>query len=119
MIIDAHQHLVGGPQMGQYQVSLLNGRGFHGKGHPGFTNEMVANWKHGGKTHIQLLDEVGTDMAFLSPRLQGRPFCRSSILAPSNSYECIQGLRRSHILPDHCPATPSPARQAPTLPCPR
>jgi 4-oxalmesaconate hydratase len=67
-VIDAHQHLVGGPQMGQYQVSLLNGRGFHGKGHPGFTAEMVANWKNAGKTHIQLLDEVGTDVAFLSPR---------------------------------------------------
>jgi predicted TIM-barrel fold metal-dependent hydrolase len=68
MIIDAHQHLVTGAQIGQYQAFLLNGRGFHGKGHIGLSAEMVASWKHAGKSHTQLLDEVGTDVAFLSPR---------------------------------------------------
>ncbi|MDA1036171.1 MAG: amidohydrolase family protein [Chloroflexi bacterium] len=68
MIIDAHQHLVSGSQLGQYQSGLLNGRGFHGKGNPGINAEMVAGWKQQGKTHIELLDEVGTDVAFLSPR---------------------------------------------------
>ena len=68
MIIDAHQHLVTGSQIGQYQAFLINGRGFHGKGHPGVTAETVASWKTAGKTHSQLLDDVGTDMAFLSPR---------------------------------------------------
>ena len=59
MIIDAHQHLVSGPQLGQYQAGLLNGRGFHGKGNPNITRETVAGWKMQGKTHIELLDEVG------------------------------------------------------------
>ena len=68
MIIDAHQHLVSGAQIGQYQAFLLNGRGFHGKGNPPITPEVVASWKQHGKTHSQLLDEVGTDVAFLSPR---------------------------------------------------
>ncbi|MCY4583448.1 MAG: amidohydrolase, partial [Chloroflexi bacterium] len=68
MIIDAHQHLVTGSQLGQYQAFLLNGRGFHGKGHPGVTAETVANWRNAGKRHTELLDEVGTDMAFISPR---------------------------------------------------
>ena len=68
MIIDAHQHLVTGSQIGQYQAFLINGRGFHGKGHPGVTAETVASWKTAGKSHSELLDDVGTDMAFLSPR---------------------------------------------------
>jgi predicted TIM-barrel fold metal-dependent hydrolase len=67
-VIDAHQHLVTGSQLAAYAAHLLNGRGFHGRGHPGVTAEIVAGWKQQGKTHIQLLDEVGTDWAFLSPR---------------------------------------------------
>ncbi len=68
MIIDAHQHLVTGSQLSQYQAFLINGRGFHGKGHSGVTADVVGSWRAAGKTHSQLLDEVGTDMAFLSPR---------------------------------------------------
>lgn len=68
MIIDSHQHVVAGPRLGSYQGGLLNSRGFHGKGNHGITPDYVKDLKQRGKTHIELLDEVGTDVALLSPR---------------------------------------------------
>ena len=69
MIIDVHNHVIAGRELSAYQASLLNSRGFHGKGNPGITAETVrrAGWGR-DKTHADLLREVGTDVAFLSPR---------------------------------------------------
>jgi OH-DDVA meta-cleavage compound hydrolase len=68
MIIDVHDHVIAGRELGSYQSGLLNSRGFHGKGDHGITQDSVkrANWR--GRSHADLLAEVGTDMAFLSPR---------------------------------------------------
>lgn len=68
MIIDVHNHLVSGDRLPSYQSFLISGRGFHGKGHPNVTEESVAQAKFSGKSHDDLLTEVGTDMAFISPR---------------------------------------------------
>ena len=68
MIIDIHQHVVAGPEPGAYHSGLLNSRGFHGKGNHGVTPENIAKVRRRGKTHSELLDEVGTDVGFLSPR---------------------------------------------------
>ena len=68
MIIDVHNHVVAGARLGAYQSGLLNSRGFHGKGHHGVDQAAVAAARNHGKKHSELLDEVGTDVAFLSPR---------------------------------------------------
>ena len=68
MIIDAHNHIVAGRELPAYQASLLNGRGFHGKGNPGITEESIARARWQGHKHSEVLDEVGTDVAFISPR---------------------------------------------------
>ena len=68
MIIDAHNHVVAGRELGNYQSGLLNGRGFHGKGNHGITEDSIARAKWQGHKHSEVLDEVGTDMALISPR---------------------------------------------------
>ena len=68
MIIDAHNHIVAGRELPAYQAGLLNGRGFHGKGNPGITEESIARARWQGHKHSEVLDEVGTDVAFISPR---------------------------------------------------
>ena len=69
MIIDSHQHVVAPNNLEAYKGGLLSARGAHGKGSPGITVEMLAKatWQ-GTRTHIQILDEVGTDIALLSAR---------------------------------------------------
>jgi 4-oxalmesaconate hydratase len=69
MIIDAHQHVVSTVHLEGYKGGLLSSRGAHGKGGPGITLDMMkaARWQ-GGRTHLEILDEVGTDMALISAR---------------------------------------------------
>jgi predicted TIM-barrel fold metal-dependent hydrolase len=56
------------PQLGNYQAGLLHSRGSQERSHHGITAEMVARAGQRGKKHSELLDEVRTDMAFISPR---------------------------------------------------
>jgi hypothetical protein len=68
MIIDAHQHVVAGPELGNYQSGLYQSRGSQDRSRHGITREAVAQARQRGKRHSELLDEVGTNMAFISPR---------------------------------------------------
>ena len=68
MIIDIHNHVVPGRELGVYQAGLLNSRGFHGKGHHGITEETIARARWQGHKHSDVLEQVGTDTAFISPR---------------------------------------------------
>lgn len=68
MIIDAHNHIVAGRELSAYQAGLLNSRGFHGKGRSGVTEETIERARWQGHKHSEVLEQVGTDMAFLSPR---------------------------------------------------
>ena len=66
MIIDIHGHTNAPPSLYAYKAGLLAGRGAHGKGNPGLTEEGIAN---AVKNHLaNNLDKVGTDVQFLSPR---------------------------------------------------
>src|SRR5437588_475401 len=66
MIIDIHGHTNAPPSLYAYKSGLLAGRGAHGKGNPGITEESMAN---NVKNHLaNNLDKVGTDIQFLSPR---------------------------------------------------
>jgi OH-DDVA meta-cleavage compound hydrolase len=74
MIIDIHGHVVAPPELYAYQSILLSSRGSHGKGKVEVDDDTLINtvWKARPgtpkKTHIELLNEVGTTMQFISPR---------------------------------------------------
>jgi len=66
MIVDIHGHTNAPPSLYAYKAQLLSGRGAHGKGNSGVTEEAMAN---NVKNHLaNNLDKVGTDVQFLSPR---------------------------------------------------
>ena len=64
MIIDAHAHTNGG-NLGNFKSGLLASRGYHG-GHYQENEEALARAVEHHKTTI--LDAVGTDIQFISPR---------------------------------------------------
>ena len=65
-IVDIHGHTNAPPSLYAYKAGLLSGRGAHGKGNPGLTEEGIGN---AVKNHLaNNLDKVGTDVQFLSPR---------------------------------------------------
>ncbi len=69
MIIDVHQHLAAArPELRDYKTALLESRGANGKGDSGITAEAVTRLGRRGTKHSDLLSEVGTDIAFISPR---------------------------------------------------
>jgi predicted TIM-barrel fold metal-dependent hydrolase len=68
VIIDVHNHVVGGRELPAYQASLINSRGFHGRGRPAISEKTVQMARWNGFNHVELLQQVGTDMALLSPR---------------------------------------------------
>ncbi|HEY1373705.1 MAG TPA: amidohydrolase family protein [Candidatus Binatia bacterium] len=68
MIIDVHNHIVAGGELGAYQAGLIASAGFHGKGSPGITEESIKKARWRGHSHADVLKEVGTDWAFISPR---------------------------------------------------
>lgn len=68
MIIDAHQHVIAGKDLGNYQASLYHARHSQARGSHNLTSESVANARWKGHKHTDLMDEVGTDVAFISPR---------------------------------------------------
>ncbi len=68
MIIDAHNHVTAGRELSAFQGSLISNRGFHANRPSGVTEETVKRAKWQGHKHSELLEHVGTDMAFISPR---------------------------------------------------
>src|SRR3989475_659600 len=65
MIIDMHGHVTAPPEFYAYKSGLLASRGYHGKGSPGISDERM---HQAARRHLDLLEGVGTDVQFLSPR---------------------------------------------------
>ena len=65
MIIDTHAHLVAPPELYAYKSQLLAARDYHGKGNPNISDERLETF---AKQNIQIMDSVGTDVQFISPR---------------------------------------------------
>jgi len=73
MVIDVHGHLTAPDSLYVYKANILSHRGSHGRGKVevsddemiAFLNEPTFNT---GKSHMDLLKEVGTDIQLLSPR---------------------------------------------------
>ena len=72
MVIDIHGHVVAPPELYAYRAGLLAGRGAHGRGRLNIDDEKLKNavWSGGGGAlkHVDVLQEVGTDMQLISPR---------------------------------------------------
>ena len=68
MIIDVHNHIVAGEQLQTFQAGLINSAGFHRPGGVVVTEKHIQEAKWRGHKHSEVLDEVGTDFAFISPR---------------------------------------------------
>jgi 4-oxalmesaconate hydratase len=65
LILDMHAHTNAPPELYAYKAGLLSSRGYHGKGNPGISDERLEQATQRG---IKIMDSVGTDMQFLSPR---------------------------------------------------
>jgi predicted TIM-barrel fold metal-dependent hydrolase len=65
MIIDMHAHVVAPPELYAYKAGLLSSRGAHGKGGHGCSPARIEEF---AQQNIALMDSVGTDIQFLSPR---------------------------------------------------
>ena len=68
MIIDIHNHIVAGEQLQTFQAGLINSAGFHRPRGVVVTEKNIQEAKWHGHGHAEVLDEVGTDFAFISPR---------------------------------------------------
>jgi 4-oxalmesaconate hydratase len=65
MILDMHAHTVAPPELYAWRALLMAGGGYHGKGALSLSDERVEQF---AKQNIEIMDSVGTDMQFLSPR---------------------------------------------------
>ena len=65
MIIDAHAHLVAPPSLYGYRSTLIVSGGQHGAALAGVPDDDL---KKSADSNVKLMDEVGTDIQFLSPR---------------------------------------------------
>ena len=86
MIIDAHAHLVAPPSLYGYRSTLIVSGGQHGAALAGVPDDDL---KKSADSNVKLMDEVGTDIQFLSPRPfmaihRGR-FTDSQLWARSNN----------------------------------
>ena len=73
MVIDVHGHLTAPDSLYVFKANILSHRGSHGRGKVEVSDdEMIAFLKEPtfgtGKSHFDLLKEVGTDVQLLSPR---------------------------------------------------
>ena len=68
MIIDIHNHIVAGEQLQTFQAGLINSAGFHRPRGIVVTEKNIQEAKWHGHRHSEVLGEVGTDFAFISPR---------------------------------------------------
>jgi predicted TIM-barrel fold metal-dependent hydrolase len=68
MIIDIHNHIVAGEQLQTFQAGLINSAGFHRPRGTVVTEKHIQEAKWHGHKHSEVLAQVGTDFAFISPR---------------------------------------------------
>jgi predicted TIM-barrel fold metal-dependent hydrolase len=65
VIIDVHGHLSAPTELYAYKSLLLAGRGMHGAGGPGLSDDKI---RAAAAAHADMLAQVGTDVQLLSPR---------------------------------------------------
>jgi predicted TIM-barrel fold metal-dependent hydrolase len=65
MIVDTHAHLVAPPELYAHRAALQSSNGYHASADPKITDERL---RASGEQCLALMDEVGTDIQFLSPR---------------------------------------------------
>ena len=65
MIIDAHAHLLAPPELYAYRSLLQVSGGQHGASLAAISDEAL---KKSADSNVKLMDEVGTDIQFISPR---------------------------------------------------
>jgi len=73
MVIDVHGHLTAPDALYVYKSNILSHRGSHGRGKVEVSDDEMTAFLHQptfntGKSHLELLKEVGTDVQILSPR---------------------------------------------------
>jgi len=72
MIIDIHGHITAPDSLYVYKAGILSHRGGHGRGAVGATDaditKALTSPVFGGTSHLEQLQEVGTDMQIISPR---------------------------------------------------
>jgi predicted TIM-barrel fold metal-dependent hydrolase len=67
MVIDVHAHVCAAPELYQWKAVQLSARGAHGYTPRKFTDEYVRDHAE-TKRNLRIMDSVGTDVQFLSPR---------------------------------------------------
>ena len=67
MILDIHAHVCAAPELYQWKSVLMSARGAHGFAPKKFADEWVRDHPD-TKRNLRILDAVGTDVQFLSPR---------------------------------------------------
>jgi 4-oxalmesaconate hydratase len=67
MIIDCHSHVCAAPELYAWKALQTSARGTHGFKPRAFSDEFVRDHAE-TKRNLSILDKVGTDMQFLSPR---------------------------------------------------
>jgi 4-oxalmesaconate hydratase len=67
MIIDIHSHVCAAPDLYVWKSNLIASRGAHGLSPLKFKDEFVREHSE-TKKNLRIMDSVGTDMQFLSPR---------------------------------------------------
>src|SRR5581483_11979224 len=67
MIIDVHAHVCAPPELYQWKSVQMSARGAHGFAPKRFTDDYVRDHAD-TKRNLRIMDSVGTDMQFLSPR---------------------------------------------------
>lgn len=65
MIVDTHAHLIAPPELYAHRTVLQSSGGFHGSADPKISDDRL---RAAGEECIALMDLVGTDMQFISPR---------------------------------------------------
>lgn len=72
MIIDSHGHVTAPDSLYVYKAQLLAHRGAHGRGgglaHDEDVRKALNSPVFGGSSHLEQLEEVGTDLQLISPR---------------------------------------------------
>ncbi len=72
MVIDVHAHVTAPQELYAYKANLTSHRGAHGRGKVEVTDQDVMKALQtpvfGGGSHLEQMDEVGTDVQLVSPR---------------------------------------------------
>lgn len=67
MVIDIHAHVCAAPELYQWKALQMSARGAHGYAPKKFSDENVRDHAD-TKRNLRIMDSVGTDVQFLSPR---------------------------------------------------